>query len=294
MSNLPIVEGKIPFKGYETWYLKVGESAPGKLPLLVLHGGPGAKHNYLRSLDGIAERYHRQVIYYDQLGCGNSSTPYLPDVWGPKLWEEEIDVVREALGLERVHILGQSWGGMLAMQYAINQQPLGVRSMVVASSPASITLWESEALRLMDWLPAGMKKTLVDAIASGDFDTPEYKEAAAVYNKRHVMSMDDPPQYVLETENDKTDVYRYMQGEDEFMVTGKLKGWDISNDLWKIKIPTLLTSGLMDEATPLIVKQCLDRIPHAQWQLFMGTHMVHVEQKEVYNRAVESFFEAHD
>jgi pimeloyl-ACP methyl ester carboxylesterase len=64
--------------------------------------------------------------------------------------------------------------------------------------------------------------------------------------------------------------------------------------LWKIKIPTLLTSGLMDEATPLIVKQCLDRIPYAQWQLFMGTHMVHVEQKEVYNRAVESFFETHD
>ncbi|MFT8537464.1 proline iminopeptidase-family hydrolase [Bifidobacterium aquikefiri] len=289
-----MVEGTIPFKGYATWYLRVGHNTAGKLPLLVLHGGPGAKHNYLRSLDGIAERYHREVIYYDQLGCGNSATPFLPELWGTDLWEEEIDVVREALGLERLHILGQSWGGMLLMQYAINRQPIGVKSMVVASSPASIPLWESEALRLMDWLPKGMKKTLVDAIATGNFDTPEYAAAAAEYNKRHVLSMDDPPEYVVQTTQDKTDVYRYMQGEDEFMVTGKLKGWDISNDLWKISIPTLLTSGVMDEATPLIVKQCLDRIPHSEWKLFIGTHMVHVERKEAYNRAVEAFLEQHE
>ncbi len=115
-------EGKIPFKGYETWYRVYGEAeAPGKLPLLCLHGGPGAAHDYLESLSAMANT-GRRVIFYDQLGCSRSSIPESrPEMWTVDLYIEEVNAVRAALGLDHVHVLGQSWGGMLAMEYALTQ-----------------------------------------------------------------------------------------------------------------------------------------------------------------------------
>src|SRR5436305_3268904 len=106
-------EGFIPFRGHQIWYRIVGEGeAHGKLPLLTLHGGPGAAHDYLESLEAVAET-GRRVIFYDQLGCGKSPAPSNPAMWTVDLYLQEIDVVRGALGLDRLHILGQSWGGML-------------------------------------------------------------------------------------------------------------------------------------------------------------------------------------
>src|SRR3954451_19393672 len=133
-----IKEGYIPFKGYQTWYRIVGDGeAPGKLPLLCLHGGPGACHDYLEALDAMADR-GRRVIYYDQLGCGNSHIDVSkPEMWTVPLYVEEVDVVRRALGLDRIHLLGQSWGGMLAMEYMFTQ-PKGVASVTISNSPASM------------------------------------------------------------------------------------------------------------------------------------------------------------
>src|SRR6185312_4472810 len=148
-EKIPVQEGYIPFKGRQVWYRIVGEEeTPGKLPLLTLHGGPGATHDYLESLDAFAET-GRRVIYYDQLGCGRSSTPSNPTQWTVALFKEEIDVVRAALNLDQIHLLGQSWGGMLGMEYAIGH-PKGVESLIVASSPASMIQWVSEANRLRE------------------------------------------------------------------------------------------------------------------------------------------------
>jgi len=291
-AHIKVEEGTIPFKGYETWYQKVGECDDGKAPLLTFHGGPGALHNYLLSLAPIAET-GRQVIFYDQLGCGNSPTPYLPDLWDTTLWQEEVDVVRDALGLDAVHLLGQSWGGMLAMQYAI-AQPTGVKSMVVASSPASIPLWVTEANRLVEWLPEGMADAIKKGIAEEVYDSPEYQAAEAEYYHRHVCYLDPYPDYVTYSFGNMGDVYHIMQGYSEFMVIGKMKDWDVTDRLNTIKVPTLVTSGLMDEATPLIAKAVYDGIPDCEWELLMGTHLVHVELKDEYNKVVEAFFAKHD
>ena len=138
-ETLPQTEGRIPFKGHSTWYTIVGEGEePGKLPLLLLHGGPGGAHDYMESTGELA-RGGRRVIMYDQLGCGKSPVPSNPDMWTVELFVEEVDVVRRALGLERLHILGQSWGGMLGMEYALTQ-PEGVESMVICDSPARMNL----------------------------------------------------------------------------------------------------------------------------------------------------------
>jgi proline-specific peptidase len=286
-KNNIVSEGRVPFKGYGTWYRRIGRCDPGKYPLLVLHGGPGACHNYLESLEDIADT-GREVIFYDQLGCGNSTIPSNPELWEAKLWQEEIDVIRDALKLDRLHILGQSWGGMLLMQYAI-ARPKGVISMIVASSPASMDLWLGEAGRLIGYLPLEMQGALKKGDASGETNTPEYRAAYDEYYRRHVCMLDPYPDFVSQSFNNMGEPYYVMQGNSEFVVTGKLKGWDVTAGLSKITIPTLLTSGVMDEATPLIVKTIYDRIPDCEWELLMGTHLVHVERREEYNAIVESF-----
>lgn len=113
------------------------------------------------------------------------------------MWEEEVDVVRKALGLKNIHLLGQSWGGMLAMQYAVNRRPEGVASMVIASSPSSIPLWVSEAGRLRSYLPVDMHKALLQADRDGNYDRPEVKAASAEYYRRHVCRLDPYPDFEL-------------------------------------------------------------------------------------------------
>src|SRR3954452_21324182 len=118
-ASAPSTEGFVPFRGFDTWYRIVGQGeARGKLPLLCLHGGPGVPHDYLEPLEAMAAT-GRRVIFYDQLGCGRSAQPHDPDLWTVEFFVEELGVVREQLGLTRTHLLGQSWGGMLAMQYLL-------------------------------------------------------------------------------------------------------------------------------------------------------------------------------
>lgn len=290
-----ITDGYIDFKGYKTYYRIVGEPGGGKLPLLALHGGPGCAHDYLESLDGIAEKYGRQVIYYDQLGCGKSVVPGShPDMWCAELWEEEIDVVRNALGLENIHMLGQSWGGMLTMQYVINKQPKGVNSITIASSPASMDLWLSEANRLRGYLPENMQQALKQADIDGDYSRPEVAEASAEYYRRHVCRIVPHPDFVDRSFDQMGEPYMVMQGASEFVVTGKMKDWDYSDRLDRINIPTLVTSGIDDEATPAISKQIYDGVKDCRWELIPGTHLCHVEYPELYNSIVEKFMEEHE
>lgn len=301
-------EGYIPYAGYHTYYRVAGNIqqslAAGRLPLLVLHGGPGAAHYYLQTLDGIAKNYGRAVVYYDQMSCGRSKTPPLPNKWSERFFLDELACVREALGLKKCHILGQSWGGMLAMMYAIGEPwhphgHTGLASMVVASSPASMDLWLHEAVRLRHYLPRQMDGALAQADVDGNYDRPEVKAASAEYYRRHVSLIpeNDRPANLHSPEPDPVgdECYHFMQGMSEFVVTGKLSHWSVVDQLPSINVPTLVTSGAADECTPLIAKQVADGIPHARWVLFAdGTHWVHGEQPELYNATVEKFLEQHD
>src|SRR5258706_1090822 len=220
-----IKEGYIPFKGYRTWYRIVGTGEePGKLPLLCLHGGPGACHDYLESFDAMADT-GRRVIYYDQLGCGASAIPEKkPEMWTVELYVEEVDAVRKALGLERIHLLGQSWGGMLAMEYMLTK-PQGVASVTIASSPASIPQWLEEANKLPDQLPPDVQGTLLKHEATGTTDSKEYLEAMDVFYHRHVCRVVPYPDFVQRSFDklaENPEVYNTMNGPSEFHVVGTL------------------------------------------------------------------------
>jgi L-proline amide hydrolase len=293
-----ITEGRIPFKGYQTWYRIVGErEEPGKLPLLVLHGGPGACHDYLESFDAMADT-GRRVIYYDQLGCGNSAIPEKkPEMWTIKLYVEEVDAVRKALSLDRIHLLGQSWGGMLAMEYMLTQ-PKGVASLTIASSPASIPQWVEEANKLRDQLPAEVQATLLKHEAAGTTDSSEYQDAMNVFYHRHVCRVVPYPEFVQRTFDklaQNPEVYYTMNGPSEFHVIGTIKDWDVRHRLPEIKAPTLVTSGRHDEATPAIAETVHKGIPGSKWVIFENSsHTAHAEEADRYMQVLSEFIAQFD
>jgi L-proline amide hydrolase len=294
----PIQEGFIPFKGYQTWYRIVGDGEePGKLPLLCLHGGPGACHDYLESLDAMADT-GRRVVYYDQLGCGNSHIDQSrPEMWTVDLYVEEVDVVRKALGLERIHLLGQSWGGMLAMEYMI-RQPKGVASVTIASSPASMIQWVEEAGKLREQLPPDVQATLVKHEIAGTTSSDEYQQVMLEFYNRHVCRIVPNPEYVRRSFAKMAqypEVYNTMNGPSEFFVIGTLKNWDIIDQLGKIHAPSLVTSGRYDEATPAIAETVHKGIPGSQWVLFENSsHTAHAEEAERYMQVLGDFIRQHE
>lgn len=293
MQKFPITEGFIPFDGYRTWYHIVGnEEEPGKLPLLVLHGGPGASYDYLEPLEAMANS-GRRVIFYDQLGGGNSDHPNNPSMWTVELFVEELDAVRNALALDHLHILGQSWGGMLGMEYALTQ-PSGLASLTVADSPASMVQWVSEANRLRTQLPAEVQQTLLNHEQNGTTDSKEYQDAELVFYRHHVCRLDPWPDYVTRAFDKLAqypEVYTTMNGPSEFHVIGTLKSWDITDRLHEIKVPTLLLSGRYDEATPIIVETIHRGIPGSEWIIFENSsHMPHVEERDLYLQVLDRFF----
>jgi L-proline amide hydrolase len=293
MTERDVREGRIAFRGYETWYRSVGECAnDARLPLLVLHGGPGATSAYLSPLESLADS-GRRVIFYDQIGCGRSSGPRDdPAFYDAELFLDELQAVRDALGLERVHLLGQSWGGMLAMQYAL-AAPTGVASLVVADSPADMRQWVSEANRLRADLPPEIAAALSTHEAAGTTDDPAYAAAVDAFYRRHVCRLAEWPEPFRRSIDAMTDdgfVYNVMNGPSEFHVIGKLKDWTILDRLHEIAIPTLLLSGAYDEATPAIVRAIVERIPKAAWILFPeSSHTPHLEEPVAFAAAVTAF-----
>jgi proline-specific peptidase len=287
-------EGYVPFREYRTWYRIVGDGEDeGKLPLLCLHGGPGATHDYLESLEGMAET-GRRVLFYDQIGCGKSDLPDDTSLWKVETFVEEVGVVRDHLGLDRLHIFGNSWGGMLAMEYALTQ-PSGVASMIVASSPSSIPQWVAEANRLRAELPEDVERTLQKHEDAGTTSDPEYEEACMVFYKRHVCRLPDWPEYVLRSFKfieEHGVVYNTMNGPSEFHIVGPLKDWDITDRLGEIRIPTLVITGEFDEATPAINKTVSGGIPGAESVIYPNaSHMAHVEDPAGYMRVLADFLD---
>jgi L-proline amide hydrolase len=283
---------------HETWYRVVGDLDAGPLPVVICHGGPGAAHDYTEPIAELS-RFGRGCVLYDQIGCGQST--HLPDApadfWTVQLFKDELVDLTRHLGIaERYAVVGQSWGGMLAMEHALDH-PDGLRAIVVADSPASIPLWVEEANRLRAELPPDIQAALTEHEEAGTTDSPEYEAAVRVYYDRHLCRV-PWPDYVsrsfAQMDEDPT-VYHTMNGPSEFHCIGSLKTWDITERLHEISTPTLLVSGRHDEATPHIVEQIESRIPGAQWRIFEeSSHMPHVEEPDAFLEAVEGFLKTVD
>ena len=282
-----------------TWYRVVGDLKSSKTPVMILHGGPGAGHNYCEPIADVLAQTGRAAVLYDQIGCGNST--HLPDkpkeFWTPELFMEELVLLTEHLGISNKYdIVGQSWGGMLGMQFAITK-PKGLNAMVIADSPASMEVWVSEANKLRKELPPEVEATLLKHEAAETTEDPEYVDAVNVFYARHVCRIPQPPYVLASFEQLAADptVYHTMNGPSEFHVIGSLKHWDIRPQLKEISTPTLLVSGQYDEATPAMVKEIHGLIPGSKWELFAeSSHMPHVEEPAKFKRVVSEFLDSKD
>lgn len=294
----PVHEGAANFRGWNTWFRVTGNLESGKPPLVVLHGGPGMLHDYLLRLGALAES-GRAVVHYDQIGCGRST--HLPDrgpgFWQVPLFADELDNLLDHLGIAGgYHLLGQSWGGMLGAEHAV-RQPLGLRSLVIANSPASMPLWLQEANRLRALLPPAVQATLLAHEANGTTDTAEYQAAVRVFYDRHLCTVPWPPELAASFEGMQADptVYYTMNGPSEFHCIGTLRDWSIIDRLDRIQVPTLLISGRHDEATAAVVQPFAQHIPGARWTVYENSsHLPHIEETGAFLREVDSFIAAHD
>jgi proline-specific peptidase len=287
MSEADTDERRVEVTGGTVWCKRMGPR--DGVPVLILHGGPGAASYYMEPL---AERLaaHRGVVVYDQLGCGRSDTPDDPSLWTVARSVEELDRVRAAMGLDRCHLLGQSWGGWLAIEY-MTRRPAGIERLVLASTSASIRQFTDEARRLIDALPEPHRTVLVDLGAKGEYDHPDYQAAVGEFYRRHLCRMDPWPEALERTlAQMDNQVYQTMNGPTEFDVIGLLRDWDRSADLGRIDVPTLVTCGRYDEITPACSETITAGIPAARMHVFQASaHIAHLEEGGEYAALVEAF-----
>ena len=296
-----MAEGFAPFGEWQTWYRVEGDLRSGLAPLVTLHGGPGAAHDYLLSLTDLT-RDGRAVVFYDQLGNGHST--HLPErkgdggFWAPDLFVRELANLVVYLGIaDRHHVLGQSWGSFLGQEYALRQPP-GLRALVLADAAASFPDFLAECNRLRTELPPAVEATLKRHEEAETTDDPKYMEACQVFYRRHVCRLEEWPEEVGRAfewiEKDPT-VYHTMNGPSEFHVIGTLKDWQVKNRLGDIRVPTLVVCGRYDETTPALQETLAAGIPDAESHVFEeSSHMPFWEEREAFMSVVGDFLARHD
>jgi len=274
---VPVEENYVDFRGHRTWYRVVGDRESGALPLLALHGGPGSTHNYFGPLERLANE--RSVVVYDQIGCGKSDRP--TDIeWTVDVFREEVDAVREQLRLDRIHLLGTSWGGMLALEHVLGGAT-GIVSLILSSTLANIDEWAQEQKRLL-------REMGLEPVSADD---PDHERVERLYFDRHLYR-GPMPRAELERmfAERNVEVYRAMQGPDEWTVTGALRGWDVSDRLHEIDAPTLVIRGRHDMSTERIAATLLNGIRNArEVVLENSSHTPILEETDAYLATIDEF-----
>jgi proline-specific peptidase len=281
-------EQRVEVTGGSVWTARLGPSEG--TPILLLHGGPGAASYYMTPLaERLAE--HRPTIVYDQLGCGRSDQPDDTSLWTVDRSVEEVDQVRAALGLDHCHLLGQSWGGWLSIEY-MTRGATGIERLVLASTSSSIPEFMAGARGLIEQLPEPHRSVLIELGDRGEYDHPDYLAAVDVFYHRHLCRMEPWPEALVLSgdQMDGNQVYLTMNGPTEFDVIGLLREWDRTADLGSIRVPTLVTCGRYDEITPSCSETITRGIPDARMHVFEeSAHCAHLEEADDYARIVEAF-----
>lgn len=284
----PRTEGYADVLGYRLFYREWGPpSAPA---LLGLHGGPGASHDYLRPFADVAADGFR-VVLFDQLGCGRSEVPDDHSVFTLEHNVAEVEALRTTLGLGRVHLIGSSYGGLLALAYAIaHGEPL--RSLVTVGGLADVPFASREMQCLLDTLPAPERETLRKSEAEGDTTSPEYQHAVDRFYRTFLCRLDPWPaevQHSLAMTAERP-VYAEMNGPNEFTIVGTIRDIDVTAQLHRIRVPTLVLGGTYDEVTPRVAEQIREGIPGARRVEFpRSSHMPFWEERDDFHRVLVGF-----
>lgn len=285
--------GYIDVKGGKIWYRINGLKHTDKPPVLVVHGGPGSSHNYLLPALRLIE--DRTVILYDQLDCGNSDKPDDPENWHLERFTDEMETITQVLGLKEFHILANSWGPAIALNFAA-RKPAGLKSMVLCGALVNTQRWVADNELYRQQLPDDVRNTMLKYEATEDYEHPDYQKAVSFYYHRHLCRLETWPECVLATmKQSNSSLYQYMWGPTEFLSTGTLKDLDLTPLLPNIHTPTLFISGEYDEGTPAATKEFSKMMPNGRAVMIPdASHMPHVESPDVHFGHVRSFLNEHD
>lgn len=299
---------RIPYGDHFTWSQMVclsgepdreADRESARAPVIVLHGGPGMSHDYCRSMSALGAD-GRAVIFYDQIGCGRSS--HLPDAprdfWTVDLFVEELRNLVAFYDLkDGFHLLGHSWGGMLAPEYAL-AWPDGILSMTLSNSPASMPLWVQGTDSLIARMDENIRNDIRHHEAAGTTDAPAYLAAVDAFYRAHLCRVHPFPKDLQDSFDahaaDPT-VYHTMIGPSEFTVNGTLRDWSVVDRLPQIRVPALVLAGEFDEAQPVAWQPFVDRLPNVSSHVFSGaSHSTHLECPHDYFALVGEFIRKHD
>lgn len=284
-------EGTIAVPGGTVWFKRVGGGTG--LPLLVVHGGPGLPHSYLRSLERLADE--REVVLWDQLGCGNSERPSNTGLWTMERSVAEMEAVVKGLGLNRFHVFGNSWGGMLAQQYALDVKS-GAASLTISNSIASIPEFSRMVARLKSELDPATQSAIDRHEAAGTTHSAEYQDAIRTWNETYLCRVRPWPGELEEAFRTMgTEIFETMFGPSDFHIVGTIKSWDVFDRLPEISLPTLIVAGRFDECVPEHAFEMHQRIPGSRFELFESSaHMPFIEEPELFDHVMRHFLRLHD
>lgn len=279
---------------FNVWTKRVGNNP--KIKLLLLHGGPACSHEYFECFDSFLPQEGIEYIYYDQLGSHYSDKPENDSLWTTERFVEEVEQVRQALGLNKdnFYLLGHSWGGILAMEYALKYQQ-NLKGLIISNMMADCIAYDKYA---NDVLSKQMPKAILDSIMmfekKGDYENPKYFELLMphFYNQHicriPIAEWPDPMQRGLDHTN--RHIYVLMQGPSEFGISGRLENWNRSADLPKITVPTLVIGATNDTMDPKYMEWMSTQVKNGQFLLCPnGSHMSMWDDQENYFKGLISF-----
>jgi len=280
----------LPVDGGKIWYRISGEGRG--TPVILLHGGPGYSSFYMKPFEELGD--DRSVVRYDQLGGGKSDRITDTTLFTIPHFVEELDSLRRLLGCQRVHLLGHSWGTILAVEY-YRAHPEHVASLILASAALDIPAWEHNTRQLVATLPDSFQRAIRVREAEGRFDAPDYQAALGEFYGRYVWRRPVAADLdsTLATVNEL--IYYYMQGPSEFTITGTLKRYDVTPALATIRVPTLYTVGEFDEADPATIRRFAGLTPGAEMAVLAGAaHLTPWDAREENVRVVRAFLRQSD
>lgn len=271
---------------FNVWTKRVGNNP--KMKVLLLHGGPGGTHELFENFDGYLPKEEIEYIYYDQLDSYYSDKPNDSTLWTIEHAVEQVEQVRKALNLDKdnFYLFGQSWGGLLAMEYAFKHQD-HLKGLIVANMMASIPEYEKYAAEVLGpQLPPEVLKEIKAMEEKKDFSNPRYSELVTQhYYTKHVLHLplDEWPEFINRSfSHQNSNIYIHMQGYSEFGVTGDatLKGWDASEKLNEIKIPTLMIGGKYDTMDPKYMEWMSTQVQNGRSLTTNGAHLTQYDDAD--------------
>jgi proline iminopeptidase len=286
-GGIKMIPIETPKGTFNVWTKRVGNNP--KMKVLLLHGGPGGTHEAFENFDGYLPNAEIEYIYYDQLDSYYSNKPNDSTLWTIPHFVEEVEQVRKALNLNKdnFYLLGQSWGGILAMEYALKYQD-NIKGLIISNMMASIPEYEKYAEVLGAQLPPDVYKEIKDFEAKGDFANPKYTELVTnYYYTEHILRkpLNQWPEFVSRAFNHlNPNIYIYMQGYSEFGVTGNatLKGWDVSDRLKELTVPTLMIGGKYDTMDPKYMEWMSTQVQHGRSLTVNAGHISQYDDPQTY------------